>query len=71
MDKKLVDPIGRHRVHSVRIKPGVAVATINSFLRAGVRDRLPVAEDSRTVSRVSAGRGISYEFKEKVTQAWK
>ena len=61
----LVEPICRSRrgvIVALRIKPGVSVAAINAALRAGAGNRLPVAEDSRTVRPKSySGHGITFE----------
>jgi hypothetical protein len=61
----LVDPICRSRrgvIVGLRVRLGVSVAAINAALRQGAGNRLPVAEDNRTVRRVSvAGGGVYHE----------
>lgn len=53
--RKLVELIftsrRRDAVGQVRLAPGVSVAAVNAALRDGIRDRLPVAEDNRTIAR--------------------
>jgi hypothetical protein len=63
----LVQPIGRRRVHALRIVDGVALATVNAWLRGGIRRCVPIAEDCRTVVRVT---GKSY-FEHIHTEAWR
>lgn len=61
----LVDPICRSRrgvIVGLRVSLGVSIAAINAALRLGQGNRLPVAEDNRTVRRVSvAGGGVYHE----------
>lgn len=61
----LVEPICRSRrgeIVGLRVKAGSSVAAINSALRAGAGNVLPIAEDNRTIRRVSAeGGGVYYE----------
>lgn len=61
----LVEPICKSRrgeIVALRIKAGTPVADINRALRAGAGNMLPIAEDNRTVKRVSAeGGGVYYE----------
>ena len=52
----LTDPICKRRrgvIVGLRVKAGVSVAAINAALRAGAGNKLPIAEDNRTVRRVS------------------
>lgn len=59
----LIEPVGRGRfIRALRIRAGVAISTINAALRTGAGNRLPVAEDNRTVRRVGVpGGGIYHE----------
>lgn len=59
----LIEPVGRGRfIRALRIRAGVSIAAINAALRVGAGNRLPVAEDNRTVRRVGvAGGGIYHE----------
>ena len=64
----LVDPICRSRrgvIVGLRIRLGVSVATINAALRQGAGNKLPIAEDNRTVRRVMAS-----TFEHIRTAAW-
>jgi len=57
----------RQRLVSVRLQNGVAVAHITAALRIGMRDRLPVAVDSRTVE-IEPGLRTTFRFKR--IKAW-
>ena len=61
----LVEPICKSRrgeIIALRIRVGTAVADINRALRQGAGNMLPIAEDNRTMRRVSAeGGGVYYE----------
>lgn len=52
----LVDPICKSRrgvIVGLRVRLGVSVAAINAALRQGAGNRLPIAEDNRTVRRMT------------------
>lgn len=57
----------RQKLVSVRLCNGVALAHINAALRIGMRDRLPIAEDSRTVE-IEPGLKTTFRFVR--TAAW-
>lgn len=59
----LIEPVGRGRfIRALMIRRGVAISTINAALRAGAGNRLPRAEDNRTVrSKSYSGHGITFE----------
>lgn len=64
----LVDPICKSRrgvIVGLRVRLGVSVAAINAALRLGGGNKLPIAEDNRTVRRVLAS---TFEFVR--TAAW-
>lgn len=64
----LVDPICKSRrgvIVGLRVRLGVSVAAINAALRLGGGNRLPIAEDNRTVRKVLAS---TFEFVR--TSAW-
>lgn len=60
----LVDLYGRRGVVThATIKPGICVASLHAAMRGGAGNRLPVAEDQRTViaRRSRRGGGIHYD----------
>jgi hypothetical protein len=61
----LVDPVCKSRrgiIVALRIRLGVSVADINAALRLKGNNKLPIAEDNRTIRRVYvAGGGVYYE----------
>lgn len=54
-ERKLIEIVFTNRkrdaIGQVRLAPGVSVAAVNAALRDGIRDRLPLAEDSRTIAK--------------------
>jgi len=62
IERRLIGFCGRSNrpIHQFRLKPGVAVASVRAVLREHVSERLPIAEDNRTIQRVLEG-GVHYE----------
>lgn len=69
IERQMVEQRGRGRVTSLVLRNGIAIAAIHAALRLGMRDRLPVAEDSRTV-RLVPGLAFTYEPHPKHVRAW-
>lgn len=57
----LVHGVGRRKTTALMLRPGVSMAAIKAALRSGIRERLPVAEDNRTVRRNTNVGGQCYE----------
>lgn len=57
----------RQKLVAVRLCNGVALAHVNAALRIGMKDRLPIAEDSRTVE---IEQGLKTTFRFVRTAAW-
>lgn len=51
----------RQKLKSVHLQNGIALATINAALRVGMRDRLPIAVDSRTIE-IEPGMRTTFHF---------
>ena len=51
----------RGRLLYVILQNGIALATINAALRVGMRDRLPIAADSRTIE-IEPGMRTTFRF---------
>lgn len=51
----------RGRLLHVILQTGIALATINAALRVGMRDRLPIAADSRTIE-IEPGMRTTFRF---------
>lgn len=68
-DAGLIEFHGRRRVTHATLCLGVAPSSLNAKLRAGIRAKLPVAEDNRTVQRrFVAGGGVYFDVIHE--QAW-
>jgi hypothetical protein len=59
----LIEPMftKRQKLVCVRLQNGIALATINAALRVGMRDRLPIAADSRTIE-IEPGMRTTFRF---------
>lgn len=68
-DAGLIEFHGRRRITHATLRLGVAPSSLNAKLRAGIRAKLPVAEDNRTVQRrFVAGGGVYFDVIHE--QAW-
>jgi hypothetical protein len=69
IEEQYVDPIGKKRIIALKLRPGVALATVSAVLHRGITARLPRADDSRTVIQVPIQGGAYYE--QIHVEAWK